>query len=96
MTLILSLLITIIGGIALSFGPQKSFGFELSYTWLIIGRFLIAFGSHGISINGYLLGTSILIYLCQINLNVKFTNFIKQFINLILSNHYSITLSVEI
>jgi hypothetical protein len=54
-TLSLSLLLTIIGSMALSFGPQEIFGFTLSYILLATGRFLIAFGSHGISVNGYLL-----------------------------------------
>lgn len=53
--LITSLLLILIGSCLLSFGPQKPFGVMLSYFFLASGRFLIAIGSYGVSINGYLL-----------------------------------------
>jgi hypothetical protein len=47
----------------MSFGPQKRFGDLISYILLAGGRFLTAIGTHGISINGYLLGNfSFLMY----------------------------------
>ncbi len=54
--LITSLLLILVGFCALSFGPQKIFGTQLSYLILVSGRFSIAMGSYGVSINGYLLG----------------------------------------
>ena len=54
--LIFSLLLILCGCSLLSFGPQKVFGLTLSYVLLVVGRFMLAIGSHGVSINGYLLG----------------------------------------
>ena len=54
--LITSLLLILFGCCALSFGPQQIFGVTISYLLLIVGRFSIAIGSYGVSINGYLLG----------------------------------------
>ena len=54
--LISSLMLILFGFFALSFGPQKIYGTQISYLILVSGRFLIAMGSYGVSINGYLLG----------------------------------------
>ncbi len=49
-------MLILVGFCALSFGPQKMFGIQLSYLLLVSGRFSIAMGTYGVSINGYLLG----------------------------------------
>ncbi len=55
--LILSLFLILFGCCAISFGPQDIFGLTLSYIILVFGRFILAAGSYGVSINGYMLGT---------------------------------------
>lgn len=61
--LITSLSLIISGWAALSFGPNKPFfGVTISYLLLVTGRFLIAIGSYGVSINGYLLGEKIIVF----------------------------------
>lgn len=53
-TLILSFFLLIMGCVTLSFGPMNLIRKEISFIMLAFGRFLIAIGSHGISINSYL------------------------------------------
>ncbi len=55
-----------IGSSLLRFGPQESFGVQASYILLVAGRFMLAIGSHGISINGYLLGKTTCIHILEL------------------------------
>ncbi|CAF0992061.1 unnamed protein product [Brachionus calyciflorus] len=54
-SLIISLILLISGSLILSFVSNNSFENILNYVIIISGRFIIAIGSHGISINSYLL-----------------------------------------
>lgn len=51
-----SFLVIIAGAVGVAFGPQDSFGFELSYGLYAASRFLIACGTRGINVTGYILG----------------------------------------
>ena len=51
-----SFIVIIFGGIGVAFGPQESFGFSISYSVYAFSRFLIACGTRGINVTGYILG----------------------------------------
>ena len=51
-----SFVVIIFGGIGVAFGPQESFGFSISYSVYAFSRFLIACGTRGINVTGYILG----------------------------------------
>ena len=51
-----SFIIIIIGGILAAFGPQEPIGVTASYVVYTIGRFLIAVGTRGINVTGFVLG----------------------------------------
>ena len=51
-----SFVLIILGGIGAAFGPQKAFGFYTSYSLYAISRFLIACGTRGINVTGFILG----------------------------------------
>ncbi len=72
------MLLIIVGCSLLSFGPQKIFGFTLSYIFLVTGRFMLAIGSHGVSINGYILGNIFLILSAKFYKNLLIILFNKQ------------------
>ncbi len=40
-----------------AFAPQKELGFEISYALFVFGRFLIACGTRGIALTGFVIGT---------------------------------------
>jgi MFS transporter, OCT family, solute carrier family 22 (organic cation transporter), member 4/5 len=50
----------IIGGLGVTFGPQKSFGTLISYIIYAISRFVIAIGTRGINLTAYVLGMELL------------------------------------
>lgn len=54
-----SFLLIIIGGFGSAFGPQKAFGPLISYIIYAICRFLIAVGTRGINVTGFVLGMEI-------------------------------------
>lgn len=54
-----SFLFIIFGGIGVAFGPQDSFGFLASYLIYTFSRFLIACGTRGINVTGYILALEI-------------------------------------
>ena len=45
-----------LGSIGTTFGPQKIFGSLVSYIIYAISRFLIACGTRGINVTGFVLG----------------------------------------
>lgn len=49
----------IIGSIGATFGPQESFGTLASYLIYATSRFLIACGTRGINVTGFVLGSFI-------------------------------------
>jgi MFS transporter, OCT family, solute carrier family 22 (organic cation transporter), member 4/5 len=51
-----SFLLILIGGFGAAFGPQKSFGMWPSYIIYGCSRFLIACGTRGINVTGFVLG----------------------------------------
>jgi len=51
-----SFILIIAGGVGAAFGPQETFGFEISILIYTISRFLIACGTRGINVTGYILG----------------------------------------
>ena len=53
-----SFLVIIAGAIGVAFGPHESFGFEISFGIYAISRFLIACGTRGINVTGYILGNN--------------------------------------
>lgn len=55
-----SFLLIIVGGIGVTFGPQKSYGASASYVVYAFSRFLIAIGTRGINLSAYVLGIEIL------------------------------------
>lgn len=46
----------ILGGIGVAFGPQESIGTLPSYIIYIVSRFIIACGTRGINVTGFVLG----------------------------------------
>jgi NhaP-type Na+/H+ and K+/H+ antiporter len=46
----------IIGSIGVAFGPQPVFGVTASYILYAISRFIIACGTRGINVTGFVLG----------------------------------------
>ena len=54
--MLFSLLLMFIGFLGSTFGPQKFFGFTISYILYAVSRFLIACGTRGINETGYVLG----------------------------------------
>lgn len=50
-----SFILILVGFIGSAFGPQKIFGFWISYLIYAISRFLIACGTRGINETGYVL-----------------------------------------
>lgn len=54
-----SFLVIIAGAIGVAFGPHESFGFEISFGIYAISRFLIACGTRGINVTGYILALEI-------------------------------------
>lgn len=54
-----SFILIILGGIGSAFGPQESFGFTTSYVIYTVSRFLIACGTRGINVTGYILALEI-------------------------------------
>lgn len=53
-----SFLMLILGGLGVAFGPQESFGTWPSYIIYAVSRFIIACGTRGINVTGFVLGTS--------------------------------------
>lgn len=51
-----SFIMIILGSIGVAFGPQKNFGRTISYTIYAISRFIIACGTRGINVTGFVLG----------------------------------------
>ena len=51
-----SFIIMIVGGLGAAFGPQDEFGFWPSYILYAGSRFLIACGTRGINVTGFVLG----------------------------------------
>ena len=51
-----SFIMIILGSIGVAFGPQDEFGFTLSYVIYAISRFIIACGTRGINVTGFVLG----------------------------------------
>lgn len=54
-----SFVIILLGGIGVAFGPQEAFGFKISILIYTISRFLIACGTRGINVTGYILALEI-------------------------------------
>ena len=54
-----SFILIIIGGFGAAFGPQKSFGALTSSIIYAFCRFLIAIGTRGINVTGFVLGLHI-------------------------------------
>jgi hypothetical protein len=52
-----SFIMMIVGSVGVAFGPQKSIGTMGSYIIYIISRFIIACGTRGINVTGFVLGT---------------------------------------
>ena len=51
-----SFVMMLIGSIGVAFGPQKSIGVVGSYIIYMISRFIIACGTRGINVTGFVLG----------------------------------------
>lgn len=51
-----SFILILLGGVGVAFGPQDAFGFKISILIYTISRFLIACGTRGINVTGYILG----------------------------------------
>ena len=51
-----SFIMIILGSLGVAFGPQASFGFTISYTLYAVSRFIIACGTRGINVTGFVLG----------------------------------------
>jgi hypothetical protein len=58
-----SFIIIIIGGFGAAFGPQKSIGPLASYIIYAFCRFLIAVGTRGINVTGFVLGIEFILLL---------------------------------
>jgi hypothetical protein len=54
--LLSSFIIIIFGGLLAAFGPQEPIGVTASYVVYTLGRFLIAVGTRGINVTGFVLG----------------------------------------
>lgn len=51
-----SFIMLIIGGIGVAVGPQEAFGTWPSYIIYAVSRFIIACGTRGINVTGFVLG----------------------------------------
>ena len=51
-----SFILFILAGLGSAFGPQESFGFEISFGIYAFSRFVIACANRGINDTGYILG----------------------------------------
>ena len=51
-----SFIMLIVGGLGVAFGPQEAFGTRTSYIIYAISRFIIACGTRGINVTGFVLG----------------------------------------
>jgi hypothetical protein len=51
-----SFVMMLLGSIGVAFGPQKSIGVVGSYIIYMISRFIIACGTRGINVTGFVLG----------------------------------------
>ena len=51
-----SFVMMLLGSIGVAFGPQKSIGLVGSYIIYMISRFIIACGTRGINVTGFVLG----------------------------------------
>ena len=51
-----SFIMIIVGSIGVAFGPQKSLGRTISYAIYAVSRFIIACGTRGINVTGFVLG----------------------------------------
>lgn len=56
----------IIGGLGVAFGPQEEFGTWPSYIIYAVSRFIIACGTRGINVTGFVLGIVNLLILFSI------------------------------
>ena len=54
-----SFILMALAGIICAFGPQDSLGFWPSYFIYMLGRFLLACATRGISVSGFVLGSEI-------------------------------------
>lgn len=55
-----SFIMIIVGGVGVAFGPQHTFGTLTSYIIYAISRFIIACGTRGINVTGFVLGMEIM------------------------------------
>lgn len=72
-----SFIMLIIGGIGVAVGPQEAFGTWPSYIIYAVSRFIIACGTRGINVTGFVLGNEnilndeLLVYLILVNSLMK-------------------------
>ncbi len=64
-------ILILLGSFGSTFGPQKSFSVNQSYTLYAISRFLTAVGTRGVSVVGFVLGKIPFFFFFFLNLNIK-------------------------
>ena len=52
----ISFVIITLASFICAFAPQRILGFEKSYTFFVIGRFLLACATRGVSLAGFVIG----------------------------------------
>lgn len=54
-----SFLIITISSFICAFAPQERFGFDVSYTLFVLGRFFLACATRGVTLTGFVIGMSL-------------------------------------
>lgn len=57
-----SFLIISIASFICAFAPQPRLGFDLSYILFVLGRFFLACATRGVTLTGFVIGMSLIIY----------------------------------
>ena len=52
-----SFILITIAGFMCALAPHQNFGFEISYAFFVLGRFLLACATRGVALTGFVIGT---------------------------------------
>ena len=52
-----SFIVITLAGFMCAFAPQPKLGFEISYAFFVLGRFLLSCATRGVALTGFVIGT---------------------------------------
>jgi hypothetical protein len=56
-----SFIVITLAGFMCAFAPHPKLGFEISYAFFVLGRFLLACATRGVALTGFVIGMFLLI-----------------------------------